>query len=251
MFRQANIYIREGSLLYALVLSIILYSACKPDSRRIEVERVVSEWIGKTVEFPSDVSCFRLFKDMVCVDVADVTTPYKLLLYVDSAGCTSCQLKLFLWRNIMVEADTLFPGMLSFLFYFQPKKGKEKELLLLLKRDKFAHSIFFDREDKLNSINRFPKKTEFQCFLLDSSNRVISIGNPTLNPKIWELYKEVIADKKAAPQEKQTTAEVEKTEHAFGEVKIGESSYAVFRLKNTGEHPLIIISDVYTANKHH
>jgi hypothetical protein len=72
-----------------------------------------------------------------------------------------------------------------------------------------------------------------------------------LTPKILGLYKEVITGKKAAPPEKQTTAEMEKTEHAFGDVKVGESSAAVFRLKNTGEHPLIIISDVYTANKHH
>jgi hypothetical protein len=106
-------------------------------------------------------------------------------------------------------------------------------LLLLLKRDKFAYPIFFDREDKLNSINRFPRKTEFQCFLLDSSNRVISIGDPTLNPQIWELYKEVVTGKKAAPQEKATAVEPDKASHDFGAVKTGESSYATFRLKNT------------------
>jgi hypothetical protein len=102
------------------------------------------------------------------------------------------------------------------------------------------YPVFIDESSAINRLNSFPSKAEHQRFLLDKANRVLLVGNPTLNPKIWELYKEVITGKKAAAQEKQTAVEVEKSEHDFGEIKTGEGSIAVFRLKNTGDNPLII-----------
>jgi hypothetical protein len=153
-------------------------------------------------------------------------------------GCTSCKLRLLDWQQLIQEADSAFADKLSFLFFFYPKN--KKELRALLSSNRMEYPVFIDESNEINRLNSFPADTRYQCFLLDKDNRVLLVGNPTLNPKIWELYKEVITGKKAAPPEKQTTVEVEKTEHAFGEVKTGESSYAVFRLKNTGEHPLII-----------
>jgi hypothetical protein len=40
---------------------------------------------------------------------------YKVLLYVDSVGCTSCKLRLWDWKALIAEADSAFAGKLSFL----------------------------------------------------------------------------------------------------------------------------------------
>ena len=69
------------------------------------------------------------------------------------------------------------------------------------------------------------------------------IGNPVLNQKIWELYKEQISNKTdiALNELKNlTTLETDKTIHNFGTIKKGSANPAVFTITNTGNHPLII-----------
>jgi hypothetical protein len=116
----------------------------------------------------------------------------------------------------------------------------------LLNSHGMDYPVFIDESNALNRLNHFPDKVEHQCFLLDKNNRVLLVGNPTLSPPIWELYKEVIAGGQAAPPEQPTTAEFDKAAHDFGAITAGEIRHAVFRLRNTGDHPLII-SGVVTS----
>lgn len=92
------------------------------------------------------------------------------------------------------HVDSIATDQVRFLFYFQPKS--RKDLAHVLKREGLAYPVIMDDEGALSRINNFPEEMEYQCFLLDQDNRVVSIGNPTLNPKIWEVYKQVITDRK-------------------------------------------------------
>jgi hypothetical protein len=210
--------------------------SCKNKQQTSEVQKIVAEWIGKEVKFPNRIKCLYMGKE----DTADIEfiKPYRILVYIDSIGCSSCKFKLSVWQDLMRDSSFLISDNVDFLFYFQPQN--KEDIIFLLKVERFKYPIYLDTENEINRLNNFPGKIEYQCFLLDKDNRVLLVGNPTLNPKIWELYKEVITGKKAAPQEKATAVEPDKTAHDFGAVQTGESSYATFRLKNTGEHPLII-----------
>ena len=126
---------------------------------------------------------------------------------------------------------------MSFLFFFHPKD--KKELQFLLKRDRMNYPVFLDFENKINQLNHFSEQQSYQCFLLDRDNNVVMIGNPTLNPKIWELYKEQISGEKAS-KENMTLIEIDQIKYDFGNLPIGESRHATFQLKNIGNSPLII-----------
>jgi hypothetical protein len=52
-----------------------------------------------------------------------------------------------------------------------------------------------DMENTIMKLNNFPKEQDFRCFLLDKDNKVVMVGNPVLNPGIWELYKKIINGK--------------------------------------------------------
>ncbi|GHT28790.1 hypothetical protein FACS189432_07220 [Bacteroidia bacterium] len=111
----------------------------------------------------------------------------------------------------------------------------------LLKRDGFNYPVFIDMDNRINQLNHFPSEQSYQCFLLNKDNKVIMIGNPVLNPKIWELFKKQISGNKiTTQQEKLTSVEADKTTYNFGNILLGESSKAVFQLKNIGDFPLII-----------
>lgn len=92
----------------------------------------------------------------------------------------------------------------------------------------------------INGLNRFPEEMEYQCFLLDKNNQVLTIGNPALNPKIWGLYKETISGQVSTDTRPETTVFVEQDEMEIKDLQAGKKSVAVFRLKNTGNRPLTI-----------
>jgi len=154
-----------------------------------EARKTMRAWVGKTIQFPVGIQSTVLNKDTLW-QVPE--TPYKILLYTDSVGCTSCKLLLVLWRSFIKEVDATMKDRLSFLFYFQPKD--KNELNFIFKRDHFYYPVFIDEENKIDKLNKFPKRVEFQCFLLNKDNKVIFVGNPVFNPRIWELYKRIVTD---------------------------------------------------------
>ncbi|GAB6010953.1 DUF1573 domain-containing protein [Viscerimonas tarda] len=171
--------------------------------------------------------------------MGQAATRYKILIYTDSTGCTGCKLKLYQWKEIIHEADSLMPNKLNFLFYFHPKDTKE--LKFLLKRDRLEYPVFIDEQNEINRLNNFPTDMMYQCFLLNKENRVVAMGNPTMNPKIWELYKSIIqGDTTATNNLKTTTVEPQAIEIELIDLRKGQTSKASFFLKNTGKQPLII-----------
>ena len=225
--------------LFISIFILAITGSCKQDTKKMEAEKIVAEWIGKTVIFPDGINCTSMGKDTICPDVT--SKPYKVLLFTDSVGCTSCKLQLHRWSSLIESAEEEVPGQVNFLLYFQPKD--EKELKFLLKRDNFKHPVFIDSEDKINKANNFPSDENFQCYLLNEENKVVAIGNPISNPKIWELYKQIITGEEQTEKKTKisnTQIEVEQTDIEFKDLQRKKTSKGVFVLKNIGDKPLII-----------
>ena len=178
-------------IIYVILSSIILFCSCKKNNSSI-VQKIVKEWTGKEIQFPPNLECMT--KDSVIDCLETSTANYKILLYVDSLGCTSCRTKLVEWKKLISETDTLFEDKLDFLFVFQPKYRGLKEFKILLKNNGFDYPVFVDVKNEIMRLNNFPKEPEYQCFLLDEENKVVMVGNPVLNPAIWELYKKIIRE---------------------------------------------------------
>jgi hypothetical protein len=192
--------------------------------------QIIREWTGKTIVFP-DIKPFCLSaNDSLFIP----SNQYKILFYSDSLGCTQCSLRLLEWKSHIEDIGS----KADFLFYIHPKT--ERTLLLDLKSTKFNYPVFIDTANLLYNTNKLPDNPMFQCFLLDQNNKILAIGNPTRNPHIWELYKEIITGK-PAEQQPLTTIEAEQTEIVIKDLQTGKTSEAVFRLKNTGGNPLAVI----------
>ena len=222
---------------FIFLLSILFFVSCKPD-KQIELKNIISEWTNKTVNFPDGIPCSFSNRDTVSVCPTLHTASYKILLYTDSVGCTSCRFKMYLWKDFIQETDSLLPGKLNFLFYFQPQNTKE--LRAMLKRDRFEYPVFIDEKNEINRLNNFPANAAYQCFLLDKDNKVVAIGNPTTNPQIWELYKSIITGDKTVKAKANTTVEVVANEIELTDLQSSKTSKVSFTLKNTGDKPLLI-----------
>lgn len=225
-----------------LIIGLSLFVSCH-ETERERFTRVVNEWIGKEIRFPERSVFTMQGKDTVDFNYCDAE--YKILVYTDSVGCTSCKLQLFNWKRMIAEVDSLTGGRVPFLFYFHPRDLKE--LRFYLHRDNFTYPVCFEEDDYLNCLNRFPSDMTFQTFLLDRDNKVVSVGNPVHNPKVKELYlKHITGSRNDSMDTPKTSVEVPESEKDFGIIPLNEKREHVFKLVNTGNKPLVIY-DVVTS----
>jgi hypothetical protein len=183
----------KSSIVKILVI-IFCFVSCQENKTISEIKGIVTEWMSKTIKFPADAQCCILGNDTLPAECKDLFNhDFKILLYVDSAGCSSCRLRLEQWKPLIEESDSLFQDKLGFLLFFQPKN--KKEMSYIFKMNDFDYPVFIDINNSIDRLNHFPEKMEYQCFLLDKNNKVLMIGNPALNPKIWQLYKKQIDGK--------------------------------------------------------
>lgn len=227
---------------FILLLFSILLISCK-QSKKEEISHLVKEWQGKEILFPESMIFSRYATDTV--DYAIPQSNYKVLIYIDSMGCTSCKLQLNKWKELVAYTDSLTKGAVPFLFVFHPKD--RKEISYLLKREGVKFPVCIDTDDTLNKLNKFPSDMTFQTFLLDKNNRVTALGNPIHNLAIKELYLKHITGQ-SSPTNKliKTEAEANQPEIDFGSFSKSDIKKATFTIKNTGNHPLVIV-DVSTT----
>ena len=227
---------------YCYLLLFLFLCSCS-ESREEAVYRLVKEWTRKEIKLPEHSVFTVQGKDTVDFTFQDAD--YKVLVYVDSIGCTSCKLQLDRWKKVIKEITEETGQDSPVLFFFHPKDMKE--LRYLTRRDSFTYPVCFDEKDELNALNRFPSDMTFQTFLLDKENRVVSVGNPVHNPKVKELYLKHItgsrSDSKEAPN---TSVELSETEKNFGNILLNEKREHIFKLVNTGNKPLVVY-DVTTS----
>ena len=224
------------------IICIVLFAACS-ESREEAVYRLVKEWTGKEIKFPERSVFTVQGKDTV--DFTYSNADYKVLVYVDSVGCTSCKLQLDRWKKVIKEMTEETGQDIPFLFFFHPKDMKE--LRYLTRRDAFTYPVCFDENDELNALNRFPSDMTFQTFLLNKDNKVVSIGNPVHNPKVKELYmKHITGSRSDSMDSPKTSVELLETEKDLGYLPLNEKREHVFKLVNTGNKPLVVY-DVTTS----
>ena len=224
------------------IMCLWLLASCS-ESWEEAMLRLVNEWKDKSVIIPVRSVFTVQGKDVVDFNYRDAE--YKILVYTDSIGCTSCKLQLPKWKRMIAEVDSLTGGRVPFLFYFHPKDPKE--LRFYLRRDNFTYPVCFEEDDYINRLNRFPSDMTFQTLLLNKENKVVAIGSPVLNPKIKDLYLEIITGKKRVGADKSvTTVSMDQSEKNFGNIPLNEKREHVFKLVNTGNKPLVVY-DVVTS----
>ena len=214
--------------LYILLL-LSLLTACKENNKE-KFALLVQEWQGKEIVFPQDMAFTRFVTEPVDYRIPDAE--YKVLVYVDSVGCTSCKLQLLKWKELIAHVDSATNGNVPFIFVFQSKD--DRELRYILKCDNFDRPVCIDRNNRFNSSNRFPQDITFQTFLLDKDNKVKVIGNPVHNLAVRDLYLKQITGMQYQEALSKTTLETDKAEYDLGTVKEGTTKKQTVTVRNTG-----------------
>ena len=162
-------------------------TACK-DPKKEQISEAVHAFIGKQLVVPVDSLQARIMgKDTVCTDMLAPQT--KILVYVDSSGCSPCKMELAAWSLRLEEIDTMHSRPVLLFMIDTPNM---REIDMGLRAQGFEYPVFYDLEHQMGLLNPNLTKTRFNTFLLDKENRVVLVGSPANNDKLWELYKQQI-----------------------------------------------------------
>lgn len=171
----------------SICLLIVIISSCH--TRRKEIGRIVEEWKNKEVILPCPMNLKVQGQDTVLPDFN--IRKYKILNYIDTSGCTECRMKLAEWQSLKREIDQLGYDV-DIIFAAWVHNYDELEVLQRANRCRIP--FYYDLQGDMQKINHFPSEPAFQTFLLDSLNRVILLGNPVENDKIWTLYQRMMGN---------------------------------------------------------
>ena len=230
-------------LLYILLITAFFSCDNEQKEKEKQILQLVNEWQGKQIVFPENAIFTRYLTDTTDYQIPQ--SEYKVLIYVDSIGCTSCKLQLHKWKELIEYTNSVTQNKVPFLFFFHPKDAKE--IRYLLKRDGFDRPICIDLDDRLNKLNKFPADMTFQTFLLDKNNKIAVLGNPVHNTAVKDIYLKQITVKDSPNKNiPKTTAEVNQTEIDFGTFDKSEIKQTTIEVKNTGDSPLVIV-DISTT----
>lgn len=222
-------------ILFTLLFSPILFSCGNIEKK--EIANLVKEWQGREIFFPEG-SVFTI-QGRDTVDFNFRNADYKIVTYVDTMGCSSCQLQLQLWKKYMERIDSVSNIRIPFVFYFTPEKPRR--ITDVTRGESFTYPICLDMDGEFNRLNHFPNRIQFHTFLIDRDNHVLASGNPILSSGVSDLYIDIITGESSVSSKALlTTAEADTLKFDFGEFNETEKQERIITFHNTGDSPLII-----------
>ena len=156
-----------------------------------EVRRTITDLMDAEITFPEGLQTKVLDRDTTLN--TSFPEPYKLVAYLNSTQCDGCRLKdLLSWKHFIQQIDSLHvEDSVRFVFVFHPKDTTE--LYDKLKLYDFDLPVWVDAKGEFSQVNALPDNLLFHVFLLNRDNRVMLVGSPIGNPKMWKLYENTIA----------------------------------------------------------
>ena len=225
-------YIRVALL---TILVLCMYASCRQDASKEKMINLVKKWEKKQVIYPSETT-FTIYGEDTVVDYVKSGVKYSIVSYIDSLGCLSCKLQAKAWKSFIKTIDSVSDYSIPVNIFVHNKNGDE--LLSILRKEAFDIPICLDLNDSLRLLNDFPDDIAFRTFLLDKDNRVVAIGNPIFNPKIKELYLNIIHDEEVVTRKGN---EASKTELFIDKNFVDFGSFDWhFVFSNQGDIPLVI-----------
>lgn len=169
-------------------LGICLTLFCSCHNNKSQHRKIVDDLLGKEISIPQNLR-YQIIDDSFKYDFTDAD--FKILCIINSKECTRCMMKLKEWDRLINDLKYRH-HIVDINFLMVINTMDEANIIKLLKSEVFLHPITIDKSNTFSISNSFPCDDVYTTYLIDRENRIIAIGNPTINPKVCELYEELI-----------------------------------------------------------
>jgi len=204
-----------------LVLLCMSLFSCNSDYK---LHALMNEWIGKKLVLNDDARKAMNANDSLRID-------YTIVAYVDSTVCMSCRFGG--WQRLVNEMSMYSDNHINSLLIMSAGASKNLENDININNYNLPYVI--DKGDSLLKKNDFPESDIFRTFLLDKDGKVVVMGNPLLNDKIYEMFKKHVEKCSSIRYtgEKTTVCLLDSVKE-LGEIPKSDTSICLFRVVNKG-----------------
>lgn len=172
-----------------IIAIIILCIFCPGCQNSLESKHILKQWLDKEIIFPPTLKAKVYGKDTIATNY--LNKKYKILIHVDSSGCSECKLGLYKWSKL-IEEYKQYKNNIEFIFVVHVLN--HRQMTIICRQNQFKHILYYDINGQMNKINNFLENPMYRCFLLNENNKVILIGNPFYSEKLMSLYKQKLND---------------------------------------------------------
>ena len=218
--------------LSSVIMLICLVIAAASCSGRVDKEKeVLASLLGREIVIPDSLVC-RILDTPIDYDMSDAD--YKIITYIDSAGCVPCRMKLPTWNFVINDLMTCNDKEVAFLMILNTRDYDE--ISYKIKQDYFRHAVMQDNEGTFMKVNDLSAEEAYHTLLLDLNNQVVAVGNPAVNPKVREVYRRIITGDNTTDSPHLCEQPVE----ALGIIHAGDTIVTRFTLHNSTDSMLNI-----------
>ena len=220
---------RQTPFIACICITAIAVCIALPSCRKADTStEMVKQWIGREIVIPDSLHFSILGEN---VDRTMTNADFTVITYIDSAGCTSCRMKLSEWA----ETIDIFNSVADVDFLMILSSFDRDKLDFTLRRDDFRHAVAVDSSCTFATVNTLPSSESFHTFLLDADCNILAIGNPVMNPKIKNLYLNILKGDTISPSTV-TDASAQCLSHNLGLVAKGHTVKTNFYFNNTDNY---------------
>jgi hypothetical protein len=151
----------------------------------------MDEFTGSTIVIPDELELIN-FSDKEIADHRDKKALF--VVYTDSIACATCAIKgMFQYDDIIAFSDSI-PDFAP-VFIFSPRIIQYTDVKRSLRGSGLNYSALLDSKGMFPAANpHIPADGRFHTFLLDKNGKVVFMGDPITEPRLWNQYKTYIAD---------------------------------------------------------
>lgn len=153
---------------------------------KIQVSRDVRKFVGTEIVFPSELQYIHGTNNYY----NPKDTPVASVVYwFDENECNICKLSNLGITRKLFDFCRDSVSSVNIRIVFTPSFEKKDLFLEFIENSESEFPIYVDRNNSFGTTNpTIPKIRSFHAFLLDNQNRVILVGDPLMNEKMWSLY---------------------------------------------------------------
>lgn len=150
-----------------IILVVILCGtlSCKNEETIKEIKALM----GKRICLPKNISR---------------ESEFAIVNYIDTTGCTSCKLRPTQWNTFIKNAEKQ-NILFDVIFYVHPKVYSDVKTIINSNCRRII--VLKDKNNYWSKKHALPQSEMLHTFLIDRNNKIVIIGNPTINEKIEKM----------------------------------------------------------------
>ena len=175
-----------------IILFLSIAAACLSGCRDAETRRTLRRMMGSTVVLPEKVTCVQ--NGEVFPMPEELRSKPKLIIFVDSTECSSCQVGDFIRYKDLYKESTA-GGLFCLFPLVSTKKSIYKDIQVLATQIASEIPIYFDDNSCFEMFNQFiPEESKYHAITVDENNRIVLVGDPIYNETTMKLFHTIFSN---------------------------------------------------------